>query len=99
MIDLTKKYTMDELASLYEHTNRWEWPMEILGPEPWYWEKARKTNPRKLRNCKRFMKLFNKLDKIVPRKFQLHAWWIEILGKTEEEWRLWWDSIGQYCFL
>ena len=99
MIDLTKKYTMEELASLHAHTNCWEWPTEILGPEPWYWEEARNTNSRKLHNCKRFTKFFNKLDKIVPRVLQSRAWWLEILGRTEDEWRFWWYDIGRWVDL
>lgn len=99
MIDLKKKYTMDELASLHAHTNCWEWPTEILGPEPWYWENARDTNARKLRNCKRFTKFFKKLEEIVPPVLQSRAWWLEILGRTEEEWRLWWNNVGKYVDL
>lgn len=96
MIDLTKKYTMDELASLYAHTCSWEWPTGILGPKPWYWDKMGATNSRKRCDCKRFMKLFHKLEKIVPRVLQSRAWWLEILGETEEEWRLWWHGVGKY---
>ena len=97
MIDLTKKYTMDELASFYAHTNAWEWPTEILGPEPWYWEKARTTGSiKKLCNCQRIRKIFHKLEKIVPRELQSRAWWLEILGRTEEEWRDWWYEIGRW---
>lgn len=96
MIDLTKKYTMDELASLYAHTNCWEWPTEILGPEPWYWEEARKTNSKKLCNCKRFTKFFKKLERIVPRELQVRAWWTEILGRTEDECWAWWNDTGKY---
>lgn len=99
MIDLKKKYTMDELASLYAHTNCWEWPTEILGPEPWYWENARNTNTRKLRSCKRFTKLFNKLKEIVPPELQSRAWCVEILGRTEEEWRLWYYGAGRWVNL
>jgi hypothetical protein len=99
MIDLTKKYTIDELASLYAHTNAWEWPTEILGPEPWYWEEARKTDLKKLANCKRFRKLFKKLEKIVPRVLKSRAWWLEILGRTEDDWRTWWHSVGAWCDL
>ena len=99
MIDLTKKYTIDELASLYAHTNTWEWPTEILGPEPWYWEEARKTNSKALSRCKRIMKLFHKLEKIVPRELQSRAWWVEILGRTEEEWRLWYYGIRRWINL
>ena len=96
MIDLTKKYTMDELASLHAHTNCWEWPTEILGPEPWYWEEARNTNSKKLSNCKRFEKFFKKLEKIVPPVLKSHAWWIEILGRTEIEWRDYWWDVGRW---
>ena len=96
MIDLMEKYTMEELASLYAHMNVYEWPTEILGSEPWYWENARKTNSIKLCECKRFMKLFKKLEKNVPEEFKSHAWWIEILGRTEEEWWNWWYNIGQW---
>lgn len=96
MIDLTKKYTMEELASLYAHTNCWEWPTEVLGPEPWYWKEARDTNSKRLRNCKRLTKFFNKLTKIVPPELQSRAWWLEILGRTEEEWQFWWDRVGRH---
>lgn len=96
MIDLTKKYTMDELASLYAHMNCWEWPTEILGSEPWYWKNARDTNSIKLCKCKRFKKLFHKLEKIVPRELRSRAWWLEVLGQTEEKWRFWWDNYGRY---
>lgn len=89
----------ERLALAACRLNTWEWD-EIIGPKPEGFDDLPEYDNRRLKSVRR--KIRTKRDYLIG---PLHLikmkigeaeisrfYWVYVLGRTEEEWRRWWES-------
>lgn len=98
-VDESKLNAIDRLGLAYCRLGGWQWD-DLLGPKPLGFDSLPNYDRRKFRSLRKpvptrydFIRpKILAIEEIIGRANTSRCWWIFKLGRTEDEWRVWYLS-------